>query len=600
MPRLSGALDIVQVNDPATPQSGRQFLYFKADGSIYTKRPDGSVASVISSDTAQTIGGAKTFTSTVDAVRVNKTASGASLQLVNKATKAPLLVHSPTGGGGGTSVVVIRLPTNMPADLSYAYVIRGFGLGTVAYEFHGSGYSSSLSTASQNAVRLSIGRNLVTALTPRLKVGYDATLNQKILYLTDVPTYLGVELSEFQVNYSGIASPPDLDWSTATIDLSSTLPAAVTFVKNLDPLAEPLGVVPAAGSVSGSFTLPVTKQLFGRYAGRTALLTNTTAATITVPPDDATDPIDIGAFTEVSQGSTGIVTIAGGSGVTIRSATGLYTTSGQYSTLRLRKRAANEWELFGEASSVYVRTDTAQTVDGAKTFSSTVTASSGVNVGSAANIFGNATPASSTTPTVSTTAALLLRTTYWNGAASVSEDGSFTAGRGSTDPADSWYGTPRMLRGSALVATGLTGATSTGRYVGVTVSGAPTTGTFRVGDWINTQDGHFFVCTVAGTPGTWVDVASSVSAPAGGSTASVVTITATTTAVANTIYLANGTFTVTVPITANFQTTIKNIGTGAITVVPASGTIDGDANYILSSRYSSLSVVADGTNAFVI
>lgn len=39
MPRLGGALDIVQVTDPATPAAGRQFLYFKSDGKLYTKLP---------------------------------------------------------------------------------------------------------------------------------------------------------------------------------------------------------------------------------------------------------------------------------------------------------------------------------------------------------------------------------------------------------------------------------------------------------------------------------------------------------------------------------------------------------------------------------
>jgi len=55
-------------------------------------------------------------------------------------------------------------------------------------------------------------------------------------------------------------------------------------------------------------------------------------------------------------------------------------------------------------------------------------------------------------------------------------------------------------------ATGLTGATAASRYVGATASGAPTTGTFAVGDFIIDQTGKVYVCTVAGTPGTWVQV----------------------------------------------------------------------------------------------
>ncbi len=52
----------------------------------------------------------------------------------------------------------------------------------------------------------------------------------------------------------------------------------------------------------------------------------------------------------------------------------------------------------------------------------------------------------------------------------------------------------------------LTGATQAARFVGATTSGAPASGTFAVGDVVVARDGHVFVCTSAGTPGTWVDV----------------------------------------------------------------------------------------------
>lgn len=50
---------------------------------------------------------------------------------------------------------------------------------------------------------------------------------------------------------------------------------------------------------------------------------------------------------------------------------------------------------------------------------------------------------------------------------------------------------------------GLTGAVAATRYVGATVSGAPVTGTFAIGDFVIDQTGLVWVCTVAGTPGTW-------------------------------------------------------------------------------------------------
>lgn len=50
---------------------------------------------------------------------------------------------------------------------------------------------------------------------------------------------------------------------------------------------------------------------------------------------------------------------------------------------------------------------------------------------------------------------------------------------------------------------GLAGATAATRYVGATASGAPASGTFQVGDYVIAQDGGIYVCTAAGSPGTW-------------------------------------------------------------------------------------------------
>lgn len=55
---------------------------------------------------------------------------------------------------------------------------------------------------------------------------------------------------------------------------------------------------------------------------------------------------------------------------------------------------------------------------------------------------------------------------------------------------------------------GLTGATAATRYVGGTASGAPASGTFAVGDFVIDQTGKLWVCTTAGTPGTWTQIGS--------------------------------------------------------------------------------------------
>ena len=52
-------------------------------------------------------------------------------------------------------------------------------------------------------------------------------------------------------------------------------------------------------------------------------------------------------------------------------------------------------------------------------------------------------------------------------------------------------------------ANGLTGAVAASRYAGATASGKPVAGTFAVGDFVVDQGGTIWICTVAGTPGTW-------------------------------------------------------------------------------------------------
>jgi hypothetical protein len=72
----------------------------------------------------------------------------------------------------------------------------------------------------------------------------------------------------------------------------------------------------------------------------------------------------------------------------------------------------------------------------------------------------------------------------------------------------------------------------------------------------------------------------------------------------DTVLLTNGTFTVTLPPIDSFSQgqryTVKNTGTGTITIVPASGTIDGAANVTLTVQYSSFDFVSDGTNWFTV
>ena len=66
--------------------------------------------------------------------------------------------------------------------------------------------------------------------------------------------------------------------------------------------------------------------------------------------------------------------------------------------------------------------------------------------------------------------------------------------------------TSGALATDALAPTGHAGATAATRYVGGTTSGAPISGTFAVGDFVIDQSGAVWVCTAAGTPGTWTQI----------------------------------------------------------------------------------------------
>lgn len=60
------------------------------------------------------------------------------------------------------------------------------------------------------------------------------------------------------------------------------------------------------------------------------------------------------------------------------------------------------------------------------------------------------------------------------------------------------------VSGTAFRPSGLTGATAISGYVGATTGGPPTSGTFAIGDFVESRaDGAFWTCITAGTPGTW-------------------------------------------------------------------------------------------------
>lgn len=91
-----------------------------------------------------------------------------------------------------------------------------------------------------------------------------------------------------------------------------------------------------------------------------------------------------------------------------------------------------------------------------------------------------------------------------------------------------------------LEANGLTGAANPTRLVGATASGSPASGTFELADVVIDQTGVVWICTAAGTPGTWKQVGSVTAALIEG------TFTA-----ANQVYIGTGSGTGALAVLAN-------------------------------------------------
>lgn len=81
-------------------------------------------------------------------------------------------------------------------------------------------------------------------------------------------------------------------------------------------------------------------------SGKLLRMNNAGATTVTVPPNSSV-AFDLGTQVIVAQMGAGAVTIAAGSGVTLRSKDSALGISGQYATACCVKVAADEWLVFG-------------------------------------------------------------------------------------------------------------------------------------------------------------------------------------------------------------------------------------------------------------
>ena len=109
--------------------------------------------------------------------------------------------------------------------------------------------------------------------------------------------------------------------------------------ENFAELYGPSSIIPR--SASGTLALAEAEQVVE--------VTSASAATITVPPN-ASVAFPLGTAITVRQTGAGAVTIAAGAGVTLR-APGSLVTKGQWASVTLQKRAADEWVVEGNTTS---------------------------------------------------------------------------------------------------------------------------------------------------------------------------------------------------------------------------------------------------------
>lgn len=104
---------------------------------------------------------------------------------------------------------------------------------------------------------------------------------------------------------------------------------------------DPLGEIVGINSQTDSYTLVLGDK------GKIIEISKATGVTLTVPPNSSV-AFPVNSMIEIVQMGAGQITVAAGSGVTIRSSGAKLKLTGQYSGATLYKRATDEWVLVGD------------------------------------------------------------------------------------------------------------------------------------------------------------------------------------------------------------------------------------------------------------
>lgn len=208
--------------------------------------------------------------------------------------------------------------------------------------------AAAASAASSALVSAQAAANLVSAPADNVTaalVGTSGSLTRQAIDAL-IDAVQGVDLDA----YTPTANLPAVIASTiATIDRETTVGSGLQYTEQGDgtwvlDVADRLSA-PTLATVAGNTQTGTSYTLVLADAGRAVEMDSAGANTLTIPTNAAV-AFPVGTVVEVLQLGAGATTIAAASGVTLRAPSGA-TLAGQYATVSLRKRGANEWVLAG-------------------------------------------------------------------------------------------------------------------------------------------------------------------------------------------------------------------------------------------------------------
>jgi hypothetical protein len=170
-----------------------------------------------------------------------------------------------------------------------------------------------------------------------------ATANSTDSQLRDRSTHTGTQTAATISDFA----------ETARDTIGTALVAGTNVTITPNDGADTITIAATAGADSGIITTnSQSGTTYTLVIGDTGLIvetTNSSAVTVTVPPNSSV-AFQTGATVALRQYGSGLVAVAAGVGVTIRSRGSVFNLGGQYAEATLTKRATDEWILSGDLS----------------------------------------------------------------------------------------------------------------------------------------------------------------------------------------------------------------------------------------------------------